>query len=96
MVVQKAEKVVSDPTKPNLKELDESVLAFLRTRVEWSRLLTYLEAKLEGKASETEVLQQYHRTQARLGASRRKRTREEQEVVDAASQPLEQVPDSFE
>jgi hypothetical protein len=72
VVSQKEEKAVAEPTKNSLKELDECVVGFLRTRVEWGRLISYLEAKLEGKAKEMEILQQYVRSQPSLGRKRKR------------------------
>ncbi|KAL7563736.1 hypothetical protein ACA910_020424 [Epithemia clementina (nom. ined.)] len=46
----------------SLKELDDYVSLFLRTRLDWGRLVTYLEAKLEGTAQEMETIQHYYRT----------------------------------
>ncbi len=61
-------------TQPQLKrELDESVLLFLRTRREFHRLLSHAEAKLQGKAEEMESLETYVRTQPRVGKRKRKR-----------------------
>jgi hypothetical protein len=79
VVSQKEEKAVADPNKATLKELDECVVGFLRTRVDWGRLVSYLEAKLEGKAKEMEILQNYVRSQPKLG---RKRKREEKREED--------------
>jgi hypothetical protein len=73
VVSQKEEKAVADPNKATLKELDECVVGFLRTRVDWGRLVSYLEAKLEGKAKEMEILQQYVRSQPKLAVRKRKR-----------------------
>lgn len=76
---QKAENAAVDPTKPVLRELDEYVVAFLRSKLDWGKLISYLEAKLEGKAKEMETLQQYVRTQPKLGRSKRKREDEKRE-----------------
>jgi hypothetical protein len=73
VVSQKEEKAVADPNKVTLKELDECVVGFLRTRVDWGRLVSYLEAKLEGKAKEMEILQNYVRSQPKLGRKRKQR-----------------------
>lgn len=70
-----------DAAKTGPRELDEAVLAFLRHRQEWLRLLSHLESKLEGRAKETEVLQNYHATMPRL--SSRKRTRDAAPPSDA-------------
>jgi hypothetical protein len=55
------------------RELDESVVLFLRTRREFHRLLSHTEAKLQGKAEEMESLETYARTQPRVGTRKRKR-----------------------
>jgi hypothetical protein len=81
-VSQKEEKAVADPNKATLKELDECVVGFLRMRVDWGRLVSYLEAKLEGKAKEMEILQNYVRSQPKLG---RKRKQREEDVKPAES-----------
>eukprot|EP00535_Pseudo-nitzschia_heimii_P007467 CAMPEP_0197184394 /NCGR_PEP_ID=MMETSP1423-20130617/9781_1 /TAXON_ID=476441 /ORGANISM="Pseudo-nitzschia heimii, Strain UNC1101" /LENGTH=141 /DNA_ID=CAMNT_0042635191 /DNA_START=21 /DNA_END=446 /DNA_ORIENTATION=+ len=77
--ISKAEKA-SDPTLANARdielkkrELDESVIFFLRTRREFHRLLSHAEAKLQGKAEEIESLETYVRTQPRIGTRKRKR-----------------------
>jgi hypothetical protein len=57
----------------SIKEIDDAVVAFLRARLEWGRNISFLEAKLEGKAKEMEVLQHYSRTQPCLGLRKRKR-----------------------
>ena len=45
-----------------MQELEEYMVLFLRTRVEFGRIITYLEAKLEGTAQDMEAVQHYHRT----------------------------------
>ena len=55
------------------RDLDESVVLFLRTRREFHRLLSHTEAKLQGKAEEMESLETYVRTQPRIGTRKRKR-----------------------
>lgn len=50
-----------------LKELDESVVAMLRNRVDYIRLISYLEAKLQGREEEMATLQHYHSSHAKLG-----------------------------
>ena len=77
--ISKAEKA-ADPNVANAhtqgvkrRELDESVVFFLRTRREFHRLLSHTEAKLQGKAEEMESLETYVRTQPRVGNRKRKR-----------------------
>lgn len=78
---QKAEKAAAEPLKPTLKELDEFVVNFLRTRVEWSRSVSYLEAKLEGKEKEMETFHNFARAKARLG--KRKRQADGNDVTES-------------
>lgn len=68
----KAEKAAVEPTQMNCKELNDCVVSFLRTRVEWHRLLGNVQAKFQGQAQEREALEGFVRTQPRLG--KRKRT----------------------
>ena len=75
----RAEKAAAEPTKTTLKELDEYVVSFLRARLEWGRLVSYLEAKLEGKEKEIATLQHYVRSQPTLGSRKRKREEEKQD-----------------
>lgn len=86
----KAEKVAGEPSQATAKELDDSVIAFLRTRMEWHRLMSHMEAKLQGKAQEMEALECYVRTQPRLGKNKRKRQTEDwQEAAAAAETTLQ-------
>lgn len=55
------------------RDLDDSVIYFLRTRREFHRLLSHAEAKLQGKAEEMESLETYVRTQPRVGTRKRRR-----------------------
>jgi len=75
----KAEKAAAEPTKVAYKELDDYVVSFLRSRLEWGRLVSYLEAKLEGKEKEMATLQHFVRSQPTLGSRKRKRQEEKQE-----------------
>jgi len=79
VATSKAEKAAKEANKATLKEVDEAVIAFLRNRVDWGRLISYLEAKLEGKAKEMEILQHYVRSQPSMGIRKRKR---ETDTVD--------------
>ena len=56
-----------------LKEVDDAVVGLLRSRLELNRLISYLEAKLEGQATEMESLQHYVRSQPSLKRRSRKR-----------------------
>ena len=67
----KAEKAALEPTQINCKELNDCVVTFLRTRVEWHRLLGNVQAKLQGQAQEREALEGFVRTQPRLGKRKR-------------------------
>jgi phosphomevalonate kinase len=79
---QKAEKAAKETTKENCKELDESVVMFLKMRMVWHRLMSHVQAKVQGKEQEMQALENYVRTQPRLG----KRKREEETVIDAAAE----------
>mmetsp|Transcript_24440 Transcript_24440/g.56066 ORF Transcript_24440/g.56066 Transcript_24440/m.56066 type:complete len:171 (+) Transcript_24440:1-513(+) len=79
------------------KEMDDYVVLFLRTRVEFGRLCSYLEAKLEGTAQEMETIQHYHRTLPTLGGSSAavvlgKRTRAEETTDDVPSKRSAMTP----
>ena len=49
------------------KELDKSLVHFLKYRIDWHRLISQVEAKLQGKEQEREALETYVRTQPKLG-----------------------------
>ncbi len=70
--MNKAEKAGAESSQANCRDLNDSMYTFLRTRMEWHRLIGTVEAKLQGKAQEREALEGYVRTQPRLG--KRKRT----------------------
>jgi hypothetical protein len=53
--------------KAALKELEESVVSLLHNRVEYNRLVSHLEAKLQGREEEMANLQHYVRSQPTLG-----------------------------
>ena len=75
----KATKVTESTTKDRalLQELDDSVVAFYKVaRMEWGRLLSYIEATLEGKAKELEIKQHFSKTHSKLGR-KRKRSQDE-------------------
>ena len=65
--LSKAEKAASETTKENCKALDESVVNFLRVRMMWHRLMSHVQAKVQGKEQEMQALENYVRTQPRLG-----------------------------
>jgi hypothetical protein len=68
--------VVSNDEKEKTKrELDDCTALFLRTRREFHRLLSHVEAKLQGKAEEMESLETYVRTQPRIGSARGDKTK---------------------
>jgi hypothetical protein len=60
----------NDEKEKTKRELDDCVALFLRTRREFHRLLSHVEAKLQGKAEEMESLETYVRTQPRIGSAR--------------------------
>lgn len=55
-----------------VKDLDKTVIHFLKYRIEYHRCISQIEAKLQGKAQEREALETYIRTQPRLGKRKRK------------------------
>jgi len=57
------------------KELHETVVSSLRYRSEWAKSVTNLEAKVEGRERELSVLQNYRKSQPKVGL-KRKRQRE--------------------
>jgi hypothetical protein len=68
--------VISNDEKEKTKrELDDCAALFLRTRREFHRLLSHVEAKLQGKAEEMESLETYVRTQPRIGSARGDKTK---------------------
>lgn len=81
--MHKAEKAGENSTQPNCRELEESVVTFLKKRIEFHRVLGNVEAKLQGKAQEREALEGYVRTQPRLG--KRKRHYEQQTAAELQS-----------
>ena len=87
MSTQKAEKAATSeqPSRENLKELNDAVVTFLRARMEWGRQISHIEAKLQGKAQENETMDCYLRCQPRLG---RKRKRQEEVVPPAPDEGL--------
>lgn len=89
--IQKADKAAENLNNQSMaKELDDAVVHFLRTRADWGRLISYLEAKLEGTAEEMDTLQQYCQTQPRLCSSEsRKRKRETTEKANIVATATE-------
>ena len=63
----------ADMKKKTKRELEECIVLFLRTRREFHRLLSHVEAKLQGKAEEMESLETYVRTQPRIGHNTKRR-----------------------
>jgi hypothetical protein len=80
IVTGKAEKVVASSAADSnlaakdaaIKELNEATIGFLRNHVEWGRSISYIEAKLEGKAAEMEALQHYLRSHPSMGRKRKR------------------------
>eukprot|EP00429_Kryptoperidinium_foliaceum_P005229 CAMPEP_0176008928 /NCGR_PEP_ID=MMETSP0120_2-20121206/3991_1 /TAXON_ID=160619 /ORGANISM="Kryptoperidinium foliaceum, Strain CCMP 1326" /LENGTH=160 /DNA_ID=CAMNT_0017341715 /DNA_START=130 /DNA_END=612 /DNA_ORIENTATION=+ len=70
--LHKAEKAGADSSQENCRELNDSVVTFLRTRMEYHRILGNVEAKLQGREQEREALEGYVRTQPKLGKRKRK------------------------
>ena len=63
----------ADMKQKTKRELEECIVLFLRTRREFHRLLSHVEAKLQGKAEEMESLETYVRTQPRIGHNTKRR-----------------------
>jgi hypothetical protein len=72
LVTSKAEKVAAESNRETIKELNEATIGFLRHHVEWGRSISYLEAKLEGRAAEMEALQHYVRSHPSMGRKRKR------------------------
>ena len=73
MASQKADKVAA-ATPPDAvpvdRETDEYIVNFLKIRINSGKILTWLEAELEGKAQEMQALQHYHRTMPKCSSTR--------------------------
>ena len=69
--LNKAEKAADNSTQENCRELEDSLVTLLRSRIEFHRVLGNVEAMLQGKAEEREALEGYVRTQPRLGKRKR-------------------------
>jgi hypothetical protein len=54
------------------RETDEYVVNYLRTRLKWGKLLTYVQPKLEGQAQELQAIQHYNCTSARCSRPRKR------------------------
>lgn len=81
-VTHKAETHAADPiNRETSKELTEATILVLRSRMDWAKSIAYLEAKLEGKAEEMKVQQQYLRCHPKIG---RKRKRIEEDTSSTA------------
>jgi hypothetical protein len=81
LVTGKAERVVAVASTPDsnpatndaaMKDLNDATIGFLRNHVEWGRSISYIEAKLEGKAAEMEALQHYLRSHPSMGRKRKR------------------------
>lgn len=66
-----AEKKNKKEFQAQFAELSKNVLHFLTYRRDYHRLLSQIEAKLEGKAQERQALETYVRTAPRLGKRKR-------------------------
>jgi hypothetical protein len=82
LVTGKAERVVAVATSPDstpaaqdaaMKDLNDATIGFLRNHVEWGRSISYIEAKLEGKAAEMEALHHYLRSHPSMGRNRKRK-----------------------
>lgn len=94
-VTYKAEKVAMEANRDTVRDLNEVTIHLLKSRLEWSRTLAYLEAKLDGKAAELEVLHQYVRGHAKIGR-KRKRVPEGQVKLTAIDAVPLSTTDTFE
>ena len=65
-------------------ELSKNILHFLTYRRDYHRLLSQIEAKLEGKAQERQALETYVRTAPRLGKRKRTDPTESAPIAEAA------------
>ena len=89
MAAQKADKAAAATTDsavvvpPVDRETDEYICNYLKVRLNWGRLLTYLEAELEGKAQEIQSLQHYYRSMPKCSRPR-KRARVDQQDGETA------------
>ena len=81
LVTSKAERVIAVASAPEsnpsandaaMKDLNDATIGFLRNHVEWGRSISYIEAKLEGKAAEMEALQHYLRLHPSMGRKRKR------------------------
>jgi hypothetical protein len=94
----KAEKISTTKLQPGqdpkavqkeiMNEVDDAIIVFIRARMEFHRLLSRVEAKIQGKAEEMEALETYIRTQPKLGNHSRKR-----KLQQVAQQQQQQQPD---
>jgi hypothetical protein len=84
LVTGKAERFVAVASLPDstsaaqdsaMKDLNDATIGFLRNHVEWGRSLSYIEAKLEGKAAEIEALQHNLRSHPSVGLNRKRKLR---------------------
>lgn len=93
MATQKAEKAIAtkpQPTKENLKDLDDAVVSFLKSRIELGRQVSHVQAKLQGKEREMEITDCYMRSQPRLG-KKLKRNNDSEEREGGATEVVEAV-----
>ena len=65
--IQKAEKAGKETTKDNCKELDESVVNYLKMRMMWHRLMSHVQAKIQGKEEEMSALDEVTGVEMQLG-----------------------------
>jgi hypothetical protein len=71
--------------KEAFRDVDDSVVTFLRTRIEFHRLLSHVEAKLQGKAEDMESLETYIKTEPKVGGHNCNRKRKLQEVAGSGA-----------
>ena len=83
-----AEDAAADATTTTIpldRETDDYVVNYLKIRINWGRLLTYLEAELEGKAQEMQSLQHYYRSMPKCSRPRKRARLQDDEPVEATT-----------
>lgn len=99
MAAQKADKLAStldassSSTTNNIpmdRETDDYIVNYLKIRINCGKMLTYLEAELEGKAQEMQSLQHYQRTMPKCSRPK-KRARLNEDKANAKGTQAESV-----
>lgn len=91
IAAQKADKAaaaLAPEAPPKIdRDSDEYVMQFMRNRMEWGKLLSYLEAKLEGRAQELEAIHHFHRTMPKCSRPSKRPRIEAETAADPSSLP---------